>query len=29
MQAWFSWIFVAIAVFNFGQGVFWFFKRGS
>jgi hypothetical protein len=21
---WFSWVLVAIAVFNFGQGVFWF-----
>ena len=26
---WFSWVFIAIAVFNFGQGVFWFLGRGS
>ena len=26
---WFSWVLVAIALFNFGQGVFWFFRRGS
>jgi len=26
---WFSWVLVAIAVFNIGQGLFWFFKGGS
>ena len=26
---WFSWVLVAIAVFNFGQGLFWFISRGS
>ena len=26
---WFSWVLVAIAVFNFGRGIFWFFKQGS
>jgi hypothetical protein len=26
---WFSWVLVAIAVFNLGRGLFWFFSRGS
>jgi hypothetical protein len=26
---WFSWVLVAIAIFNFGQGLFWFTRRGS
>ena len=26
---WFSWVLVAIAIFNFGQGLFWFTSRGS
>ena len=26
---WFSWVLVAIAVFNFGRGLFWFINRGS
>ncbi|HYV23179.1 MAG TPA: hypothetical protein VEN31_11060 [Candidatus Bathyarchaeia archaeon] len=26
---WFTWVLVAIAIFNFGQGLFWFTKRRS
>ena len=26
---WFSWVLIAIAIFNFGQGLFWFTRGGS
>jgi hypothetical protein len=26
---WFAWVLAAIAIFNFGQGIFWLLKRGS
>jgi len=26
---WFSWVLVALAVFNLGRGLLWFFRRGS
>jgi len=29
MVGWFSWVLVAIAVFNLGRGLFWFLKRES